>query len=52
MRLEFETPDGRTTYAPPEESFFDSDGNQYVWLRERDDDGEGNVRKAYLNGAE
>jgi hypothetical protein len=49
MRLEFETPDGRTTYAPPEETFFDSDGNQYVFMRTHP---EGNVRKAYLNGAE
>lgn len=48
MRLEFRTPDGRTTYAPPEETFFDSDGNQYVWVRTDD----GDVRKAYLNGAE
>lgn len=48
MRLEFETPDGRTAYAPPESSFFDEDGNQYVFMRTD----EGDVRKAYLNGAE
>jgi len=46
-RVEFATPEGQRTHAPPAEMQRDADGRSFVWIRTRDD---GDVTKAYQTG--